>query len=127
MSNVDSLKARLKQVRNVGDPPVEPLHVRRVAAFALTAGELRGAIESNPDHPKAADFRKGVAGLPDTQKLAVDRVDLTALLENKDVEQSTIVEDGVTIIRKRVVERKSDTPEAKPAPAPAPVPVVKKK
>lgn len=83
--SVDKLKQRLKDAAEGRDRPVAAMKVKANAAFALTAGELRGACDQNPDHPHAAIFRKASRPFDDSHRLVVDRVDLEALLDDREV------------------------------------------
>jgi hypothetical protein len=87
--SIDALRQRMNAKSNANAPAqVAPMVVLHNAKFSLTAGELREACKNCPDgnHPHVAVFRKAVAGLPDNQTVTVDRVDLEALLDDKDVE-----------------------------------------
>jgi hypothetical protein len=87
----DALEERLQALRqNVKNPPeagkrVDPVKVIRAKMFKSTAGSLRAAADSNPDHPVAAAFRKGLRGLPDNKEVTVHHVDVEALLDDLDV------------------------------------------
>ena len=80
--------------------------------------ELREAIDANPNHPHADAYRKACGDLPGQQplpgdrKVAVDKVDLQALLEDGSVESIRAADkDGFPVCRK-VLVKAQDAPKA---------------
>jgi hypothetical protein len=64
---------------------IDPLLLDKQAVIEVTVGELKEALLTNPDHSQAATYRKAIEGFPDTMQVTVDRISLTALLENKEL------------------------------------------
>lgn len=120
--SVESLRARLNESE---ESKSDPLVVKRDRLFELTVQELRDTCELNPDHPLASVKKKSVAGMPYNAKVVVDRVDIEAILENKEVNVSRTTEtdtDGVKVTVERKVlggpVSKSVSPPKKPDPGP---------
>lgn len=82
---MDQLRERLKQSTEGKTREVAALQVDISAKFKLTAGELRSACEQNPDHPFSHVFQRAVSLHPDAKEVTVDRTDLQALLDNREV------------------------------------------
>lgn len=96
MSEVDKLRSRLADAAAGKEADnLHPLSVRNNQTFKLTAGELLTACDTQPDHPNAVIFRKAVRNFPPTKDVVVERVDLEALLDDKEVEVKTTIEDHV--------------------------------
>jgi len=95
----DELKELQKRLKDEGTeddgPKVHPLKVRDAKTFKLTAGELRKAIEANPEHPKSKAFTKAVRGIPAVKEIIIERVDLEALLDDKEVDTITRLVDHI--------------------------------
>lgn len=92
--------------------------------FSMKAGELAAVIESNPEHPVAQAYRRAASMLPAEQELAVERIDLEALLDDRIVHitESTSTTDleGVVVPskeRKKILgeKRKRETTPANPS------------
>lgn len=118
---MDDIKSRLKS--RMDEPPVDvdeqPMMVRSGRTFQLTAGELREVCDTDPDHPKAQAFAKACRNFPDNHILYVERADLDALMEGKDVVEQREREGGSTVIRKTLISRTEAKREAKKTPDPA--------
>lgn len=123
MSAADDIRKRIASHRDNREQPIQRVGVREEPTFRITAGELRAACEANPQHPVAAVYRKAAGNLHDDYPLAVERVDLEALLDNKSVKPVTVVENGVRVTRKQLVDA---APKATRAPRPVPMPTADK-
>lgn len=110
MSKTDELLERINKM-NSGEVIEEPAGVEVVenATIKLTVGQLATAAEANPEHPVAVATRKSVKTLNPSQEITMDRADVQALLENKEVVLDTKIEtvEG----EPRNVTRKSVGPE----------------
>lgn len=85
---------------------------------AVDLSELREAIDANPDHPHCNAYRKacgdlpGMMPLPGDRKVAVDKVDLEALIGGGSVDHINEADkDGFPICRK-VLVKAQDAPKA---------------
>lgn len=114
----DEIKGLKERLASKQSNRVESVKVHEFRGFTLTCGELRKVCEGNPEHPIVPAFLKGIGNRPDTAELAVDRIDLEAVLDNKDVATENVPATGpngrTTIVRKKLV------PRAKPAPVSPP-------
>lgn len=89
MNTADKLKA-LKARSNVKDkkrrkPSAKTLHIRKAVMFSLTVGEMRAAVEANPDHPVAKVWACNLH-YPDDKEFHVEKMDLDALLDDRDID-----------------------------------------
>lgn len=112
---VDGLRSRIQ-----GNPAPEGVEIHRCSRLKLTIGELRAAIKSNTNHPKASAFMVTVANSKsDADEVVVDTPDIQALIDNCDLDVKRYVENGRQIVEK-VVGKKLDPVKAAPKSAPAP-------
>lgn len=117
----DSLDNALNELSDLPSGATEStLMVKEAENFPITAGKLRALCAKNPDHPLAKLKVKSVEGFPDNTNVVVERPDLLAIVDNKDINFVTKVETRkiaggekkVTVVRKQLVERgKATNPE----------------
>lgn len=108
------------------EEPSAPMIVRKDAKFKMTAGEMREACEANPEHPLAVTFMNATKGMPDAHQIAVDLVDLSAVLENRmvGVDETTAEHRGQTVrVQTKVLGETLDKP-SRPSSPPRRGPVV---
>lgn len=126
--SLKNLKERLADPNSGATPQIaSPIRAERNAMFSLKVGELKQALEANPDHELAAVFRKAIVGFPDGYDITVHRADIQAFVDNKAVEVQEKYEDDpdfpgekILVASKVVVDRKKDPPrEATPKPQPS--------
>lgn len=65
---------------------VERMHVKEGELVELTKRELLRICAENPSHPHVEVYKRAVSGLLANEKIAVDRIDLDAIIQNKQVE-----------------------------------------
>jgi len=111
---LEALKKRIAGTAPEIKPSVMDAHIN--PKIEVTLGDLRAAIEANPGHDNADAYRKacgdlkGQTPLPDARKVAVDKVDLEALLEDGSVDRVREADkNGNPIVRKVKVAK---APEA---------------
>ena len=121
--SADSLRQRM-QAQDRGGGAAAPLTVYRTKKFRLTAGELLEACKSCPDqrHPLIAVFTRAVQNMRPQDDVVVDRIDMEALLDNKEVElveelqpasDAAVAGGGSVRVRtKKLVPRKSSVSSA---------------
>lgn len=83
----------------------QPLIVRDGEHFEATVKEIRALVARNPKHPIAQVFANATLGQPETDKVVIDKADLEAVIDNREVIINSAVElqaDGSTV----TVERK---------------------
>jgi len=102
-----------------GGSPNDGLAVIEAAnPIKVTVGEILAAVEANPSHPKSQDFKKAVIGMPSSYEVSVEGLDLTAILENKEViSYSEIMETDKgprTVYRKKLGDGFPQPVEAQP-------------
>lgn len=120
MSVKDELRARLERLDKTGkEKPIAPMVVRETPMISVTLDELRSACQANPDHPKARDFMDAIRKAPPGKDVLIERIDLQALLDNKDVQTKVTVEDGdadgrLKVARKVLVDRKQPVKPVQP-------------
>jgi hypothetical protein len=129
--NVTDLKERLRKLNNGEFPSAGAqtgMITRRASMIEVTIGELAAAIESNKDHPVAKAYARTINEhtkktkdqpdvLLEANKVVLDRIDLEALLNNKQVIHTTEgveVEDGFL----SEVQTKAVGDTVRPAPSP---------
>jgi hypothetical protein len=118
--HLDNLKKRLETDQTAapvtGQPP---LKLRRVNNFKVSREELLDVCDSNPDHPASIAYRRACQQCAPNAQLAVDRVDLEAILtdmqvvvvtdrEQQDIEGLTVDADVTT---KKLVKWEGDAKE----------------
>lgn len=120
-TQVDDLRARLNAKVQPKQASAIELPVQKARMFNLTVGQLRATCEANKDHPLAADKIESVKGMADHEEVICERIDIEAILDNKDVfiERRLQVIDGkdVTTVEKKLVDFKREEPNPAPAPA----------
>jgi hypothetical protein len=125
---VSNLLKRLESGSSSGaQQMVAAMRVQELRTFEVTAGDLKAAIEANPDHPIADNLKKGIRGMKAKQTVYVDRVDLEALIKDCDVIVSTKeVEDPddadgrVKVQTKKLGARRQKETPARPSASPLP-------
>lgn len=83
--------------------------VKEAGTISVSVSELAAAVEAHPDHPVAKVYKKAISGFPPEHRLAIERVDLEALLENLPIKKTQTTEHGILIERKSV-DRPIPTP-----------------
>ena len=88
------------------------------AKTKLTAGELRGVANANPDHPCSCIFRKAVRKMTDDAIVIVDKADLEGVIKDCYVcyEAKTVkgvVQRTKKVGKKRVADKSAPTKTAK--------------
>ncbi len=130
-AKTDELRAKLDKLNNgeYNSGVTTGMVTRKTSTIEISIGELAAACDAKKDHPIAKAWRKtvlentkkGVKGEPDellaNNKVIVDRTDLEALLDNKEVVVVSLGEEvdggfSSTVLSKEV----GDT--IKPAPSP---------
>jgi hypothetical protein len=123
----DQLDELLAELKGVPGQNVEaPMLINDVENFTITAGKLRAFCDKYPSHPLSSAKRRSVHGMPDHKEVIVERPDLLAIAEGKDIDFVTNTEvrkiNGVdTKVR---VQRKKLVPLGKavnPTPTPTTV------
>lgn len=94
----DSNKELLDKINSLNsgkpaDAAVQGVAVTKAPTMELTIGQLAKAVETNPEHPVAKACSKALHTLPSHTKVSMERIDVQALLENKDVKMQTGVEE----------------------------------
>lgn len=125
------IEALVQRLEN-GNVPVQRIRVKENNIFALTAGELLAACRRNADHPVASVYIGSVGGLPPDHPVHVDRVDLEALLTDKDVvhessqtvewvagEQKIVTTEGKKLGKPRGGKNAKTKPAGSPSAGPA--------
>lgn len=113
MDSLDKAIAELQGASATPGTEVAPLVVRSAENFPITAGQLRALAQKHAGHPLSAHFIKAAGTFPSNKRLVVERPDLIAMIEDKEVDYSekieTITVAGVSqtarVIRKRLVPR----------------------
>lgn len=128
MDTLETLKKKLSETPEEGASPVSNLEVHSNAVVDVTVRELLAACEANPDHEVAKVYKKAARRfrLPNNKPdldapLHVDKVDLQALLDNKEVEieSSTATdEEGDPVVVKTKKLGKSCSSKVSPASTP---------
>ena len=67
------------------DQPMRQMIVREASLFTLSVKELRAVCDRNPNHPKARAFRDGTARHRPADEVSVERIDLEALILDKQI------------------------------------------
>jgi len=123
----DELKARLATLNDGGkEKPIAPMIIRDNPTIKVELSELKAAIDTNPDHPIAKSWAKTtLKKSPPGKPVHVERADLQAVLDDKDVAVKVTIEDGdddmrVKVARKVLVPRKKETKPAATKPATEP-------
>jgi len=124
MSADDALRARINAAKEEGTSgkPVQPLKVNRIPKFKLTVGELKQVAKQNLDHPNSKVFLSAVRGQTDDKEMVVDRVDIEALLDDRNVLIETRIEpvsgenSDIKIVSKTLGPPRQVKPEPKPKP-----------
>lgn len=111
--SLDQAISELKEVAPIINRQTSAMKVREADMFSLTVGQLLALCDKYKEHPLSQTFKDGVAGQPATSTIVVERIDLLALIENKDIEFFTQMEEldieGRPVVapieRKRLVAR----------------------
>lgn len=84
----DNIEVALRERMKDGsdEAPISPLLVKKERYVALTAQEMREVLEKRPEHPIAKVYANAVRGVVNSKVLYVDKVDMEAMLDNKEVE-----------------------------------------
>jgi hypothetical protein len=100
---MSSLEDRLRA--NTPDiPESDTLTVIKANTIKLTVGELRGQLKNNTD-PRAIAALKGVKEFPDQATIAMEREDLLAIIDGKEISIETVTdENGNSVFTKKIVE-----------------------
>jgi hypothetical protein len=126
LSLADEVRQRVLSAAK-GEKPADspPLKQVKEEMMSVSARELRALAETNKNHPCAKVFlEKALPNHPDDAMVAVERISLLAIIENKDIIEKQVDRDefinGVRIqvreTRKALVEFPA---EIKPKPTPA--------
>lgn len=83
---LDTMLEELKGVSEAAPAVASPLKVQEVNNFAITAGKLRALCSKYADHPLSKIKKQSVETLPDDQIVYVERIDLLAMIEDKDID-----------------------------------------
>jgi hypothetical protein len=96
-SLADSVLSRMnKPKEEQATPELGYIKVQKGETFTLTCRELAAVIAKNPDHPVAQAYAKAVKKNPPDEPLIIEKIDLQAMIDNKEVE--LITESGETEI-----------------------------
>lgn len=68
------------------------IKLNKAEMFPITCRELAAVIKKNPNHPSALAYTKAVQSNPMDEDLLIERVDLQALLDNREVVVTTRTE-----------------------------------
>lgn len=82
---VAGLFEKMKQENPNAARAVRPMKIHEGEMFEISVADLREACSKNPNHPKAKDFLQNVAAFQPNQMVTVEKVDLEALLKDKQV------------------------------------------
>lgn len=122
MSKTDELRERLNKLDAGEIQAPQGMTIQRFSGIEATIGQLKAAVKKNPEHPVAVDLKPMLAAYADKRhdphKVTISRVDLEALLDNKEVKREiigdTLVDGSVmTEVRKVLGDTiKSEAPAA---------------
>lgn len=114
--NIEDLRRRILGDDVVDEEEVEPLIQRERKMTTLTVEELLRICVENSDHPLSKIKARSVKGMAPNQKVSVEKLDLQAIVENCEIEESHVVEHGRKVNRKKLGP-KLKAKEKKPEPA----------
>jgi len=122
MSSEEALRARIAEAKDEGTSgkPVQPLKVNRIPKFKLTVSELKQVSKQNLDHPNAKVFLQAVRGFADDKEITVDRVDIEALLDDRNVIMETRIQpvsgeaSDIKVVEKKLGPPRTVKAEPKP-------------
>lgn len=119
-NTVDNLRQRLSQPSPESQDQSVGMAVHKTALIAVTVGEIKAALEVQPNHPAAKAFTKAIRGYGDDHRLYVEKADLQGLLDNREVvvNRSTEADEFGTVSEvreKSLGEKLKETKESKPA------------
>lgn len=105
-----------------GSQAISPLGVTRTETFQLSLGDLRAACATNPKHPVALVYARACLDhegqdLSDNRTVAVDRMDLQALMDDGHVKSVTKLEKlgrGQVRVTTKEVVPKEEAPGDEP-------------
>ena len=113
MHNLEQRIAMKVAGEDVNEIEKRGVMTKKIPTFALTAGELRAACQTEhaKDHPCTPVFMKATMGLPDDYKVVVELPDLQALLTGKFVVMETerVLGKDPVITKRLVDERPGET------------------
>lgn len=99
----NQLIERMKKPTAEANAESRDSHVRIVKAemFKLKAFELQAVLDKNPDHPASKAYAKAVKQLGKNDEVVVEKIDLEAMLQNKEVlvssEYAETDVEGITV------------------------------
>jgi hypothetical protein len=88
---VEGLLKRIKEPDATTEgAELAPLAIHTVQGFRLTHAELQAIVDANPDHPIAKTYAEALKRTPsDEHPLVVERIDIEAIIDGKDVRVTT--------------------------------------
>ena len=120
MSTDSTIKDLLSQAQGTAPAAISPVRTEIVSLMTVTGAQLRAAVNSQPNHPKAKDYAKALESLRDTDEVQVDKQDILALLQNKTVKTEVLVKDHPFVQGQQVratTKVVSDEPGVTPTPS----------
>jgi hypothetical protein len=96
--------------------------LRRFSGIEVTVGQLKAAVKANPEHPVAVNLTPMLKGYADPRhnphKVTVSKIDMEALLDNKEVKtevlgESLVDNSRMTEVRKVLGDTITKQPEPK--------------
>lgn len=112
------LKARMERgERSIAAEAYMTLVTNETPTFHVQVQELRDVCDLHPNHPTSAIFRAGVAGKDPNRYVAVEQIDLEALLTDQETEFFERIEvNPHTQLKERVRRKRLRVKGSEPSP-----------